>query len=280
MSTPREKHRHAQAKYLAKKENRIAELLQQVELLTQRRAPPQEQICAQCTNEANVLKESMLKLQSLVDMAASLELEKASLLRLSREPRWITSLPPTPAFSIASPPIDGINRDLQSMRSQLSSLPSILNNPLVEDLVKLRLEFDTLTGDQPKRMKSLQFEYTKFKMMDACTLLERRRIVEILEHFHSLHPMYVKPVHDVYHSPSMTPIPVTAQTDDPMRDQLLRIPSLRNASCLIDRFIDECGSWKGFSGDRTMWETQEYILRQNDFVRSLADLCVGEDLIQ
>ncbi|KAJ3069471.1 hypothetical protein HDU98_007463 [Podochytrium sp. JEL0797] len=276
----RERHRLSQAKYRARKENRILELQQQLETLQRLDSFDMTSVseCTDCPFQTAKLEESMRVLRGLEAHVVALQGEKEALLRQVDHSQTPDSLDDY-GIPLPSP---GIIADAEVMRAEMQRLPSLrYRQHDIDKLIHIRMEFDTLTDDQSRRIQFLRFEKTKFNLMDACTLLERKRIIEIIEWFRSRHRAAVSPVEE--HSvpiPAQAALPAMIRTDLSLSDDMKRIPSLQGAWEVIDRWTEERASWRGLSGNRTQRETQDYILRHNDYVRALAKLCVGDELIQ
>ncbi|KAJ3062329.1 hypothetical protein HDU98_001790, partial [Podochytrium sp. JEL0797] len=178
--------------------------------------------------------------------------------------------------------------DVEVMRHELKAIHSLETNPHVDELMNIRLEIDTMTDPDCIRRKFLRFENTKFKLMDASTLLERKSIIKIVEVFRSKHQV-------VLACPSITPMSCSEGTkplncyppagmktrmDLSLTQELLRIESLNGAKKLVERFVGECYSWEGFRRERSPKEAYDFILGSNYLVRTLANLCNDDDLIK
>ncbi|KAJ3062006.1 hypothetical protein HDU98_002076 [Podochytrium sp. JEL0797] len=280
----RKKHRQAQAKYLANKVDRISQLEQQLNAL-RRTNDSHHPTCCYCLKESAKLEQSMTTLRRLRNVVANLEAKKSQLVAFNQLPSKSLSADLFSFLTVLPNPVEGIIHDIEVVRTELTALPSLRENPEVAELIRLRLEFDTLIGDQPRRIQFLKFEHTKFKLMDACTVLERKRVIEIIEWFRSRNRVIVSPVEDSRLSHPAPNAPLTSPAiqiykDLSFRENMKRIASLKRVWDVIDYWSDEFHAWKGYTGCRTQRETQDFILRQNDFVRALARMCVGDDLIR
>ncbi|KAJ3066137.1 hypothetical protein HDU98_010541 [Podochytrium sp. JEL0797] len=266
----RESHRQAQARYRAKKEARIAELLQQVEFLN-RHPTNQTRNCLRCVLEEQRLSEAMSYLRELTDKKNLLEARKASLLNHQPQHESVTI-------------VDGSLRDLEIMRSELKKLSSLRDSPHVDELVNMIKEYKR----ERTEIQSLRVDYAKFNVMDTCALLERRNAIEIVEGSFGLFRLQtadvISPTHIVTTTTAIAPCvvaPVAMRSDFSFTELLMRIPSLRDQREILNRFCEGSWAWQGYSGKRTQKETQDHILRQNNFVRAIAKKCeCKEDLIE
>ncbi|KAJ3069467.1 hypothetical protein HDU98_007459 [Podochytrium sp. JEL0797] len=197
------------------------------------------------------------------------------------ESREAPAFVPVPADPLLIP-------DAEVMRNELKAIHSLQNSPHVDELMKLRLEVNTMTDLDIIRRKFLLFESAKFKLMDASTLLERKSIIKIVELFRSKHPV-------VLMCPSATPTTSLAsmkllrcdppavlktRTDLSLEQELLRIQSLSGAKELVERFVGECYSWEGFTRERGPREAYDFLLGCTHLIRMLANLCDDDDLIK
>ncbi|KAJ3062328.1 hypothetical protein HDU98_001789 [Podochytrium sp. JEL0797] len=198
-----------------------------------------------------------------------------------RESREALAFIPVPADPLLIP-------DVEVVRNELKAIHSLQNSPHVDELIELRLEVDTMTDPDLRRRQFLRFETSKFKLMDACTILERKSIIKIVELFRSKHPVELM-------FPSTTPATSLAsmkplrsdppavlktRTDLSLEQELLRIQSLSGAKELVERFVGECYSWEGFLRERGPREAYDFLLGCTHLIRMLANLCDDDDLIK
>ncbi|KAI9349616.1 hypothetical protein BDR26DRAFT_852470 [Obelidium mucronatum] len=197
--------------------------------------------------------------------------------------------------------------DFETMRRELKALPSLQFNAHVDELVDTRMQLDGLTQDQDKQQCVLRLVALKHKLLDSCSIMERKRVLEIIEWFRyrnnnvsvnltsndriqqimdstdNHHRHHHQQQHqESVHQSSFNPSVVSA-----FRDSLLAIPSLHQSIDLIDAFV-KC-FWEQNSSnnhnnssttnkERTSEESRDHALVVMEMTRRLAKQCSGQDL--
>ncbi|ORY41708.1 hypothetical protein BCR33DRAFT_338258 [Rhizoclosmatium globosum] len=135
-----------------------------------------------------------------------------------------------PYYPLPPPSVPAPIPDIEVMRAALKTLPSLQNSPLVDDLVQLRADLDSITNENEKREQVLKLVATKHKMLDICTILERKRIIEIVEWYRSKNrvEMTLTDQPPVF-GPVTYKSKAAEEARDAFRDSLKAIDSLRNA---------------------------------------------------
>ncbi|KAJ3069470.1 hypothetical protein HDU98_007462 [Podochytrium sp. JEL0797] len=297
------RHRDAQIRYRNKKENRIATLLQTIETLQQQSNfnslqqphPIAVTSCPHCTRLSDHIIAAKAKLCELERTVAKLE---ERLRPSSRVPSANLSVFGTPFSSdVKSPlpsPVRGPALDLGILKSELKALDSLRESPLVDEFIRLRMEWETLDDDQSKRVHRLGLQQCQFKLLDSTSsVTDRAQILRIITWFRARHPMMVEPIPEAggrkttstpTSSNGSTPSESTAVHESAVsfRRALKGIESLNNdrADELIGELVDAFWTWHGYGGDRTAQETQDHILNLKNLSRSLGDMCCDEDSVQ
>ncbi|KAJ3059858.1 hypothetical protein HDU98_004115 [Podochytrium sp. JEL0797] len=262
---------------------RISELTAQNDQLQHENAMLRQSVTIDMINDATLVSSNLDISDLNMDFSSHLAAEEPSFSEM-------LAMSPLSVSSLQEP--CSVYTDLllitDVMRTELKAIHSLQNSPHVDELIKVRLEIDTMTDPDFRGRQFLRFESTKFKLMDASTLLERKEIINIVELFRSKHQVVLPLPSITPTSCLVSPKPLNSYPPTGMKtrmdlsftQELLQIQSLNGAKELVERFVGECYSWEGFGRERGPKEAYDYLLGCYHLVKMLANLCDDDDLIK
>ncbi|KAJ3031631.1 UNVERIFIED_CONTAM: hypothetical protein HDU68_001711 [Siphonaria sp. JEL0065] len=172
--------------------------------------------------------------------------------------------------------------DCEHTRQALNSLPSIKDNPNIDAMIDLFI-LQASTVDTKLCIKYLVgIITTRYKLLDACTLLDRHQALEIMDDFkqrnnnHSFNIYQFlatkKPGITTTISYKQAMIQLANPRIKPFRDALVSIPSLSGAETVIDELCLLFWSCTSLQRDR-----EDRLLQLVLVARKLEHMCIGEE---
>ncbi|KAJ3266841.1 hypothetical protein HDU77_009301 [Chytriomyces hyalinus] len=171
--------------------------------------------------------------------------------------------------------------DIDETRKQLVLLPSLADSKHVDEMLGLFVTQSHFTDKKTIKNMYKRIIAAKYKMLDSCSLLDKQKVIEIIEQFKNKNRKHLSHLRlNAIHERRNSAVHLTAGINTevaaqlvPFRDSVTSIPSLKGAKQLVDELCSQFTSHLTCSRE----EREDKFFALFELSSKLQGLCTTEE---